>query len=255
MQPITYHLIEHPFGYKVEYAQGQAVFTPREHVISTCLSRPLTFKRSFNNTYTLHPVDPTRQAEYIATFFAVFKQSIEFCGWSPAAVHATAVRNIEAYFTGQRGEPHPASVMALQADGSLAALALVVRNAQQRYELDLLYVMPECRQQGLASTLLNTIVQHLMQQSIHTLWSTWHICNQASRNWHHKMGFVDQYDWIYRRLKCAWYQREIWRHEQLGWHEPLPHLQAKLAIWQRREAVQRQKLQVDTEGGSKRLSQ
>ncbi|PID48602.1 MAG: hypothetical protein CR991_10910 [Proteobacteria bacterium] len=244
MHLITYQLIKYPFGYKVEYDGKQALFIPREHVITTRLSvqtHPTNPVVKLPATYTLHPLNPDRQAEYIATFFAVFKNTVEFCAWSPSGVHQTAVNHIEGFFAGKRGQPHPASVMTLQTDGStdtngsLAGLALVVTNTFGETELDLLYVMPDSQRRQVAHAMLQHILKHLRQTGEETLRSTRHICNEASRNWHAAMGFQDDYDWLYVRLKCAWYQREIWRHLQLGWTDELENLQSKLAYWRELE--------------------
>lgn len=64
---------------------------------------------------------------------------------------------------------------------------------------------------------INTLIESNFQE----LFSTYHICNEESRLWHHRFGFQDIYDPYYTRLKLAWLNQEIWRREQQGLFEGL----------------------------------
>jgi GNAT superfamily N-acetyltransferase len=223
-----YHLLEQPFGYKVEYWDGHTVITPRDNPITTRLA---ITAREVNPTCRIVPVDPTRQQEMAETFFAAFHDTVEFCDWYEHKIREHADSSIKRYFTGKRGEPHPTSVMALAEDGSISGIALLLTDDEGEVCLDLLYVVPNYQRQHIATQMVATAVNDLHAAGIATLTSTYHICNEDSRRWHHAFGFVDVYDQMYIRLKYAWYRNEIWRREKLGLMEGLDALVAKRDYW------------------------
>jgi hypothetical protein len=77
-----------------------------------------------------------------------------------------------------------------------------------------------------------TEVNHLAVLGVETLSSAYHICNESSREWHHRFGFVDVYDQMYIRLKYAWYRNEIWRRGKLGLLNGLDALKVEQDFWQ-----------------------
>jgi hypothetical protein len=88
----------------------------------------------------------------IATFFEAFEDSVEFCDWSLDAILTHATKNINNYFQGVRGKPHPVSRMALEPHSDrLIGLALFVENKQEQIELDLLLVQPSRQRMGIAT--------------------------------------------------------------------------------------------------------
>jgi GNAT superfamily N-acetyltransferase len=97
--------------------------------------------------------------------------------------------------------------------------------------MDLLYVRPEFQRQGVATAMLNWGIDRLVESGFQTLSSAYHICNESSRLWHHRQGFEDEYDWYYARLKVGWYEREIWRREQLGLMVGLDDLKRSRDQW------------------------
>lgn len=223
-----YHLLEQPFGYKVEYWDGHTVITPRDNPVTTCLA--VTAREASPSLRTV-PVDPARQQEMAETFFAAFHDTVEFCDWYEHKIREHAENNIKGYFEGKRGEPHPASVMALAEDGSLIGVALLLTDEDSKVCLDLLYVLPAWQRQKIATNMVATAVNSLYQARVETLISTYHICNEDSRRWHHAFGFVDVYDQMYIRLKYAWYRNEIWRREKLGLTEGLDALVEERDRW------------------------
>jgi GNAT superfamily N-acetyltransferase len=223
-----YDLLEQPFGYKVEYWDGHTVITPRDNPVTT---RLVITARGGNPTCHIVPVDPARQQEMAETFFAAFHDTVEFCGWYEHKIREHADSSIKRYFAGKRGEPHPASVMALAEDGSISGIALLLTDTEGEVCLDLLYVVPSYQRQHIATQMVATAVNSLHATGIATLTSTYHICNEDSRRWHHAFGFVDVYDQMYIRLKYAWYRNEIWRREKLGLTKGLDALAAERDCW------------------------
>ena len=98
--------IEHPFGWKAEYFSDQGHLTPREHLVWTQL---ILVPQLITASAQVVPVDPSLQEQMITTFFETFKDSVEFCDWPLDAIRTHATKNINNYFKGIRGKPHPVS--------------------------------------------------------------------------------------------------------------------------------------------------
>lgn len=228
-----YELLEKPFGWKVEYWDGQARFTPRGIGVKTridltadCLSRQ-------SMQHTLIPVDSTYTEQMIEKYIEVFSDSVEFCGWPLEDIKASAVRDIQRYFAGKRGEPLPASVVAIEPNSrQLMGLALFILKRDKRPHLELLYVRSQFQRQGIATAMVLSGINHLRSTDFNELFSAYHICNLDSRQWHHKFGFQDVYDVYYIRLRLGWLHREIWRREKLGDAEEIDFLIKERDQWQ-----------------------
>jgi hypothetical protein len=82
--------------------------------------------------------------------------------------------------------------------------------------LSLLFVLPEYQRQGLATTLVSTVMNELHEIGVKTLKSRYMLGNVASQTWHRKFGFVEELDLILARLYYHHASHELWRHEQLG---------------------------------------
>ena len=254
--------MEHPFGWKAEYFSGEGHLTPREHLVRTQLTlapQAIAESRRTGNPSMavtqaaglarIVPVDPSLKEQMIATFFEAFEDSVEFCDWSVDKIRTHAAKNINNYFQGVRGKPHPASRMALEPHRDrLIGLALVLENkaesfrsglptmettqAQQQIELDLLLVQPSDRRMGIATQMVASAIESLDTEGVKDLRSGYHICNDGSRAWHQQLGFKEIPDYFYCRLKAAWYRDEIWRREQLGASEQLEELRTELDRWE-----------------------
>lgn len=227
-----YEVLERPFGWKVEYWDGKARLTPRHIGISTRLSLVPSAQQSIPQQHSLVPVDSTYADQMIAGYLEVFADSVEFCDWPLEKIQESAERDIGRYFSGKRGDPLPASVIALDPNTqSLAGLALFVLKAEQKPHLELLYVRSPFQRQGMATDMLSWGINHLLTTDAKDLFSTYHVCNRQSRQWHHKFGFQDIYDAHYRRLKIAWLDNEIWRREKLETSTELDALTQEREQW------------------------
>lgn len=223
-----YLKMQQPFGYKVEYYNGEAVFQPRE----LCVDGHLLLKsREFQPRYTYQSVEISHQQAMKQSFFAAFSDTIEFCNWPEQAIRQHAEKNIDDYFAGARGKPHSASKLLLDQNSKAVALALFLTANEGKIKLDLLFVLPAFQHQGIATEMVSLAINELLQQGITEIHSSWHALNQASQNWHHHLGFTDVYDQYYIRLKYSWYQREIQRLETQGMSDDLPELQQQKNYW------------------------
>jgi hypothetical protein len=106
-----FELTSHPFGWKAEYYNGQAHFSPRENHVYTKLTLE---QREINESWKIVPVGQIFQEQIIAAFFETFLDSVEFCSWPTASIRTHIEKNISNYFQGVRGNPLPVSVMALE---------------------------------------------------------------------------------------------------------------------------------------------
>jgi GNAT superfamily N-acetyltransferase len=225
-----YEVLEHPFGWKVEYWDGQAHLTPREMCVTTRIDLS---PRCLTQNYALIPAHPNFTEQMIGGYFEVFVDSVEFCDWTAEQVHHSAEKCIGHYFAGTRGKSLPASVIALEPDSQkLAGLALFILTKEQKPYLRLLYVRPQFQRTGVATAMVAWGINALIEANFQALLSTYHICNEESRLWHHRFGFQDNYDPYYIRFKLAWLTQEIWRREQLGLSQGLDVLIQERDKWQ-----------------------
>ena len=224
-----FEIMEHPFGYKAEYWDGKAVFTPREQNVTTKLN---IVRRSIKTSYNLMPINPSFKPQMIEAFFESFQDSVEFCDWPQDKIRAHAEKIINDYFAGVRGKPHPVSVTALEPDkGDLAGLALFLCDRREQINLDLLFVMPSYQRKKAATEMVSSAVNRLYEDGIRELYSAYHICNEGSSKWHRSFGFEDVYDQLYIRLKYSWCRHEIWRHEKLGLNNKAEELIKERDYW------------------------
>jgi hypothetical protein len=214
MSLAEYEALEHPFGWKVEYWNGQAQLSPREFGVTTRIG---LLPRRLESDHTLIPVDATYTEQMIAGYFEIFADSIEFCDWPQAEVQKSAQKCIRNYFAGEKAKALPASAIALDPNSqNLAGLALFALNQKKKPHLELLYVRHPFQRSGIATAMVTWGMNTLIELGFQELFSTYHVCNDPSRQWHHRFGFQDIYDPYYIRHKFAWLEHEIWRREKIG---------------------------------------
>lgn len=223
-----FHNMQHPFGWKAEYWDGKAVFTPRDWHVKTKLNLQV---RSPAKRFDFIPTDPSLKAQMIEAFFEAFEDSVEFCNWPLEQIREQANKNINNYFAGIRGEPLPVSTIALQPNQEHIAGLVLFTNKKGRINLDLLFVKPLAQRKGIATEMVSFAVKQLFDQGVREIYSAYHICNQNSQHWHHSFGFEDMYDQFYIRMKYSWFRHEIWRHQKLGCNHPIKQLIQERDYW------------------------
>jgi GNAT superfamily N-acetyltransferase len=224
-----FEVMEHPFGWKVEYWDGLARLTPRGIGVTTKLDLRSHFLEPH---HTLIPVHFSYTEEMIAGYLETFVDSVEFCDWPIADIQDSAEKCIHHYLEEKRGKALPASVIALEPDSQkLAGIALFILNREQKPYLDLLYVRPGFQRRGIGTAMVGWGINYLLGANFQELFSAYHICNEQSRQWHHRFGFQDIYDRFYIRLKVAWFNYEIHRRKQLGLLDGMDILTQKREEW------------------------
>lgn len=220
--------MQQPFGYKVEYHDGEAVFQPRELCVDGHL---LLASHEIKPRHTYQPVTIDHQQAMKKSFFNAFSDTVEFCNWPELDICKAAERNIDGYFAGARGKPHSASKLLLDDNGEVSALALFLITDKGTIKLDLLLVLPAFQRRGIATEMVSLAINELLQQGITKIHSSWHALNQASQHWHHSLGFTDVYDQYYIHLKHSWYRHEIQRLKDQGISDDLPELLRQKNYW------------------------
>ena len=203
-----YLTMQHPFGYKVEYSNDEAVFQPQDLYINGLLTlKPETIQPGHH----YQAVEVKHKHAMKTAFFNVFQDTIEFCNWPADAIRSHAEKNIDDYFTGVRGEPNSASKLQLDKNGRVVALALFITTESGKTKLDLLFVLPRTQRKGIATEMVSLACNELQPQGIYEIYSCWHALNETSQHWHHQFGFTDVYEQYFIQRKHNWYQREIQR--------------------------------------------
>ena len=227
-----FEAMEHPFGWKAEYYSGQGHLTPREHLVRTQLT---LLPQAVTAAERSAPVEPSLTEKMTQAFCEAFQDSVEFCNWSMDEIQTHAAKNVNNYFQGVRGQPHPVSRVVIEPSSNeqIVGVALFVKKEEKQIELDLLLVRPSYQRMGIATGMVASAIDSLYADGVRELRSGYHICNEGSRAWHHSLGFKDVPDYLYCRFKAGWYRNEIWRYEQLGDLEPIEELRAEQDRWER----------------------
>lgn len=224
-----FELASHPFGWKSEYWDGTAHFTPREHGVKVSLDLD---RRELSTAHKIHPADPAYRRQMIDAFFETFYDSVEFCNWPTDKIQAHARNNIEECFDEKRGKTLEVSKMAFEPNtGDLIGLALFLINRENEAELDLLFVKPPYQGKGVATEMVAAAANELLTSGTGKIVSRYHVCNERSREWHTKFGFKELPDQAYIRMKYAWYKHEVWRNEKLGTSVNLKELEKQRDYW------------------------
>ena len=213
-----FHVMAREPGWKYEYWDGKAHISPAHRTVTTSLN---TEPRSYRSPCQIRPVESTYQPGMIDAFVAAFRDTIEYCDWEDERILDSARDSVVGFFSGERGDPLPASRLALVShpEGnreSLVGASLVVGMRGGSPLLDILFVTPEWQRMGVATALVSSVVDRLHDSGHSTLKSRYNLGNDGSRAWHRQFGFVEDPD---RFLAESYYrhaEHELWRREKLG---------------------------------------
>lgn len=204
-------------GWKHEYWDGRAHITPREHGVVVAM--PVT-ARHVNTSLVLRRATGADAPELTTAFLEAFIDSTEYCDWETRKISDAADKAIRGHFAGERGKPHLASRVAMGFDrergcDSIVGAALLA-HAPRYSILDLLFVRPAWQRHGIATALLSDAMNEIHEGGEAILKSAYHAANDASMDWHHRFGFVEEPDLMRARLYASAARHEVWRREKLG---------------------------------------
>ena len=205
-------------GWKYEYWSGQAHISPAHRSVSASLEIE---PRACRSPCRIRPAESSYEPAMLAAFVAAFRDSIDFCDWEETRIADSARDNVIGFFSGERGEPHPASRLALVPHSeveqeSVVGAALVAETKDESVRLDLLFVTPEWQRVGVATALVSATLNQLYESGHRMLKSRYNLGNAESRAWHRAFGFVDDCDLLLAESYYRLAQHELWRREKVG---------------------------------------
>lgn len=227
-----YEIMPWRLGWKHEYFNGMAYLTPRQQSVLTIIK--VAPRNDTPKSFRIRPVVPTDAPELKRLFFEVFHDSVEYCNYEELDIQESAQSCIDNYFGAVKGKSSKVSCVAISPEGILIGTALVIEKPEQQPYLRLLGVSPLWQRRGVATGLMATMLNQLVNTPFTQLKSRYFLANEASRNWHHRFGFQDQLDLFAARLFYRHAQHELWRQEQLGQlpKKDLARLALEVEQWQ-----------------------
>lgn len=239
-----FHVMPHKLGWKYEYWDGHAHVSPRmSSVVTTVISvEPRPVPAFCLCRPTCEDDIPLLRPAY----YAAFVDAVDYCDYPSDHVAQAAERNLITFFAGDRGTPLPASQIALdpKSPGATAVgAALIVEKKDGIPLIDLLFVVPEWQNRGVATALVASAMNSLHAAGYTTFRSRYLLSNERSRNWHLRFGFVEEMNYF---VLNNYYQDALheWRrHKELGDlpAEELAQLEAARNAWKARLAEAQEK--------------
>ncbi len=201
-------------GWKSEYWNGQAHFSPRWHF---AVARVEVGPREVASPLPLEPLSPDYEQPLASAYFEAFRDAFDYCDWETDKIVESADKCIRDFLAGKRGEPLPASRMAIDETlETVAGAAMIKRGVDGLPLLDFLFIRPEWRRRGLATALVSAAVNELHRAGERALQSCYRLGNDQSVAWHRRFGFVEEPDLMIAELHLTCAQHEFWRREKLG---------------------------------------
>lgn len=235
-----FHVMPWKLGWKYEYWDGAAQISPRHTALATAVVN--VEPRPVHAPCLLRPVQEADIPLLLPAYLRAFADTIDYCDYSLEQITDAARRNLHTFFSGKRGDPLPASHVALapvQEGPTVIGTAHLVMKPRGYPFLDLLFVVPEWHRQGVAMALVATAMNALHADGQSILKSRYMLGNEESRQWHQHFGFVEEMDLYLVRHYYAHALHEWERHEQLGDlpAAELAQLQADRDAWYARVAA------------------
>jgi len=212
-----YQLLPFEPGWKCEYWNGKAHYSPRYHAVVTTIA---VAPRDVDTDCMLRQPAESDIEALTPVYIAAFSETIEYFGYSQGQIAEAARRDLMNYFAGEHGRPTSASCLAIapesNPDEETIAGAAMVTSAENGPLLYLLFVAPQWQRRGLATAMVSAAINELHELGEKTLTSRYHIGNEQSLSWHQRFGFVEEPDMRRARLYLQQARVELWRREKVG---------------------------------------
>ena len=212
-----YQLLPFEPGWKCEYWNGKAHYSPRYHAVVTTIA---VAPRDVDTDCMLRQPAESDIEALTPAYIAAFSETIEYFGYSQGQIAEAARRDLTNYFAGRHGQPTSASCLAIapgsDPDEETFAGAVMVTSRKNGPLLYLLFVGPEWQRRGLAAAMVSAAINELQELGEKTLTSKYHIGNERSMAWHQRFGFVEEPDLQRARLYLRQARVELWRRDKIG---------------------------------------
>src|SRR5262245_21704083 len=244
-----YLLLPFEPGWKCEYWDGKAHYSPRYHAVVTGIG---VATRDVNTDCLLRQPAESDIEPLTPVYVESFRETIEYFGQSQEQVTEAARRDLTNYFASEHGRPTSASCLAIapgsNPDEETFAGAAMVTSTENGPLLYLLFVAPPWQRRGLATAMVSAAINELYELGEKTLTSRYHIGNEQSLAWHQRFGFIEAPDLRRARLYLQQSKVDLWRREKIGGltAEERAKLTADIARWE--AEVEKLKLIEDQQG-------
>jgi GNAT superfamily N-acetyltransferase len=215
-------------GWKQEYYGGKAHITPSPTMVSLLLN--LAPRESVDRP-GIRAVTEADAGALLQPFLDAFRQTPEYVEYSAEAFKKSAVKHIAGFFGRARGQWSPVSVVMENKNGIIAAA--LIKRGQTLPRLYCLFVCPAQARKGLATRMVNHVVNELLGQGETKLLSYALLANEASLAWHHHFGFQEVPDLWVASSRWHAYAHQLDLHRQANdlTDSELAGLAERTAFW------------------------
>jgi N-acetylglutamate synthase-like GNAT family acetyltransferase len=196
-------------GWKYEYDGGKAHITPAHTMVSLLLD--LT-RREYAPHPGIRTVTEADAEALLKPFLVSFRQTPEYAGYSAEALKKGATRYIAGFFGNVRGKWSPVSLV-IESKQRIIAAALI-KCGQTLPLLDCIFVTPAHARKGLATLMVNRVVNQLLEQGETKLLSYALLANEPSLAWHRHFGFHEVPDLWVASSRWHAYAQQLDLHQQ-----------------------------------------
>lgn len=219
-----FEVADFPFGWKDEYCDGVAYFTPREHSV---LMKIDVRERKFETSVEIQPASDSNLAELTELFYVSFVDSVEFCNQKKSEIKRESEKNIKNFFDGERGIPQIELCRITRKEKKLVGACLISKY-KYGFRNEILFVDPKHQRKGIGTALVTDVLNNLHKRKEKIFWSEYHICNELSADWHKRFGFVEEPDIMTAKFRKSYLRHQVWRNEKLENFEKVEELKPLL---------------------------
>lgn len=186
-------LPRHP-GYKYELWDGTASIRPADSALATLVAslREATRRaeqRSCDASGAVRPLRPDDRNALVDLWTEVFDPLPDYGLADRVFIRSDAERQLDELLADPASEEVFHSRVATT-EGTIVG-ALLTTTFGSTPEIDVIFVAPDYRNQGIGSALLEEVGQRLLQAGEHRIVSGYHLANEGSRTWHRRLGFYE----------------------------------------------------------------
>jgi len=232
-----FHDFPRRLGWKHEYYGGKIHVTPAETAVVTL--RLTLAPRPADAADPVRTVTSDDCAKLIALFELAFCNAVEYAELTAAGFRAQAEKSMCAFLAAAE-QPWLAASCLWKEDHRCLGAAFI-KPYRHGPILEPLMVRTSHQRRGLATRLMNHVVNKLLQMGATHLYSHCHLSNAGSLAWHERFGFeVLPDEWIASH-RAFYYREELKRRERLKdlTDEHRAELKRQANIWE----AERQRLE------------